>query len=258
METLRVVLFALAGLPIGSFLTVLVHRLPKSQSIVAPRSHCPRCGTPIRARDNVPVVSYVFLRGRCRSCGEPVSIEYPLIELATAALFAGAGALIEPLYAAILVAGFLALMLAVAVIDARHRIVPNRLVYPALVAFLVAIAVGHFTGGGVDLVDGLVGLAAYGVPMFLVALAVPGGLGMGDVKLAALIGLVVGSMGLSLVGVAAFLGIVGGGLAAVVAMAILRYSRKRQIPFGPFLAGGAAITALVGAPIASAYLSLLS
>jgi leader peptidase (prepilin peptidase) / N-methyltransferase len=150
------------------------------------------------------------------------------------------------------------LMLAVAVIDARHRIVPNRLVYPALVAFLVAIAVGHFTGGGVDVVDGLVGLAAYGVPMFLVALAVPGGLGMGDVKLAALIGLVLGSMGLSLVGVAAFLGIVGGGLAAVGAMAILRYSRKRQIPFGPFLAGGAAVTALVGAPIGSAYLSLLS
>jgi leader peptidase (prepilin peptidase)/N-methyltransferase len=94
--------------------------------------------------------------------------------------------------------------------------------------------------------------------MFLVALAVPGGLGMGDVKLAALIGLVLGSMGLSLVGVAAFLGIVGGGLAAVGAMAILRYGRKRQIPFGPFLAGGAAVTALVGAPIASAYLSLLS
>jgi leader peptidase (prepilin peptidase)/N-methyltransferase len=258
MDTLRVVLFALAGLPIGSFLTVLVHRLPKGQSIVAPRSRCPRCGTPIRSRDNVPVLSYVFLRGRCRTCGEPVSLEYPLIELATAALFAAAGALIEPLYAALLVAAFLALMLAVAVIDARHRIVPNRLVYPALVAFLVAIAVGHFTGGGVDVVDGLVGLAAYGVPMFLVALAVPGGLGMGDVKLAALIGLVLGSMGLSLVGVAAFLGIVGGGLAAVGAMAILRYSRKRQIPFGPFLAGGAAVTALVGAPIGSAYLSLLS
>src|ERR687896_539512 len=100
METLRVVVFALAGLPIGSFLTVLVHRLPKGQSIVAPRSRCPRCGVPIRARDNVPVFSYLFLRGRCRSCGEPISIEYPLMELATAAPFPAPRGVIEPLYAA--------------------------------------------------------------------------------------------------------------------------------------------------------------
>jgi leader peptidase (prepilin peptidase) / N-methyltransferase len=255
---LRVVLFALAGLPIGSFLTVLVHRLPKGQSIVAPWSGCPRCGVPIRARDNVPVLSYLILRGRCRTCGEPVSIEYPLTELATAGLFAAAGALIEPLYAAVLVAAFLAVMLAVALIDARHRIVPNRIVYPALVIFLGAIVVGHFTGAGVDVVSGLIGLAAYSIPMLLVALVVPGGLGMGDVKLAALIGLVLGSMALSLVGVAAFLGIVGGGLGAVTAVAVLRYGRKQQIPFGPFLAGGAAVAALVGQEIASAYLSLLS
>jgi leader peptidase (prepilin peptidase) / N-methyltransferase len=253
----RPAIFAVFGLVFGSFLTVLVHRMPRGESVVAPRSRCPRCGAQIRAWENVPVLSWLLLRGRCRHCGERISIEYPLVELATGALFALAGALIEPLYAAVLVAPFLGLMLAVALVDARWRIVPNRIVYPALAVYAVAITVGHFTGGGVDILRGLLGLAAYGGPMLLVALAVPGGMGMGDVKLAALIGLVLGSLSLRLVGVAAFLGIVGGGLAAVAAMAILRWGRKRQMPFGPFLAAGAVLAALAGAQIASAYLSLL-
>jgi leader peptidase (prepilin peptidase)/N-methyltransferase len=257
MQAVRVILFALPGAVMGSFSTVLVHRIPQGQSIVAPRSKCPRCGVPIRARDNVPVVSFLLLRGRCRSCGEPISIEYPLMELATAALFVAAALLIEPLFAAILVAPFLGLMLALALIDARHRIIPNRIVYPSLVIYLAAVSGGHLAGGGVDLWRGLIGLAAYSVPMFLVALAVPGGMGMGDVKLAALIGLVLGSFGLSLVAVAAFLGIVGGGVAAVAAMAVFRYGRKQQIPFGPFLAAGAVAAALVGRPLAEAYLNLV-
>jgi leader peptidase (prepilin peptidase)/N-methyltransferase len=253
----RPAIFAVFGLVFGSFLTVVVHRLPRGQSVVAPRSRCPRCGTQIRAWENIPVLSWLFLRGRCRQCGERISLEYPLVELSTGVLFALAGALIEPLYAAVVVAPFLGLMLAVAVIDARWRIVPNRIVYPALAAFAAAITVGHLTGGGVDILSGLLGVLVYGGPMFLVALAVPGGMGMGDVKLAALIGLVLGSLGLSLVGVAAFLGIVGGGIAAVVAMTILRWGRKRQMPFGPFLAAGGVLAALVGAHVASAYLSLL-
>jgi leader peptidase (prepilin peptidase)/N-methyltransferase len=253
----RPAIFAVFGLVFGSFLTVLVHRMPRGESVVAPRSRCPRCGAQIRAWENVPVLSWLLLRGKCRHCGERISIEYPLVELATGTLFALAAALIEPLYAAVLVAPFLGLMLAVAVVDARWRIVPNRIVYPALAVYAAAITVGHFTGGGVDIVTGLLGLAVYGGPMLLVALAVPGGMGMGDVKLAALIGLVLGSLGLSLVGVAAFLGIVGGGLAAVVAMAVLKWGRKRQMPFGPFLAAGGVLAALAGSQMASAYLSLL-
>jgi leader peptidase (prepilin peptidase) / N-methyltransferase len=251
------IIFAVFGLVFGSFLTVVVYRLPRGESVVAPRSRCPRCGAHIRAWENIPVLSWLLLRGRCRRCGEGISIEYPLVELATGLLFALAGALIEPLYAAVLVAPFLGLMLAVAVVDARWRIVPNRIVYPALAIYAVAIIAGDLTGGGVDILTGLLGLAAYGVPMLLVALAVPGGMGMGDVKLAALIGLVLGSRGLLLVGVAAFLGIVGGGLAAVLAMAVLRWGRKRQMPFGPFLAAGGVVAALAGSQIASAYLSLL-
>jgi leader peptidase (prepilin peptidase)/N-methyltransferase len=253
----RAAIFAVFGLAFGSFLTVVVHRIPRGESIVRPRSRCPRCGATIEALENIPVISYVLLRGRCRRCGEPISIEYPLTELATAGLFAAAGALIEPLYAAILVAPFMGLMLAVGLIDARWRIVPNRIVYPALGLYLVAIAAGHLTDGGVNVVTGLVGLGVYALPMLTVAIIVPGGMGMGDVKLAALIGLVLGSRGLGNVAVAAFVGIVGGGVAALVALAVFRYGRKGQIPFGPFLAGGAVVAALVGPQLAGAYVGLL-
>lgn len=254
---MRAALFAMAGLLFGSFNTVLVHRIPRRESVVAPRSRCPSCGTEILTRDNVPVVSYLLLRGRCRACGVRVSAEYPLTELATAGLFVGASLAVRPLYPALLVAPFLGLMLAVALIDARWRIVPNAIVYPSLLVFGIAIGAGAVAGAEVDALRAGLGLLAYSGPLLLLALAVPGGMGMGDVKLAALIGLVLGSMGLSLVAVAAAVGIVGGGVGAALAMAILRYGRKRQIPFGPFLAAGAVVAALAGRQIADAYLSLL-
>jgi leader peptidase (prepilin peptidase)/N-methyltransferase len=252
-----VALFFVVGLVFGSFLTVVIHRIPAGESIVRPRSRCPACGAEIRARDNVPVVSWVLLRGRCRACGERISAEYPLVELATAALFAAAAALVDPIYAASLAAPFLGIMLAIAVIDARHRVVPNRIVYPSLALFAVAIVVGDLAGGGVDALDAGIGLALYGVPLLLVALAVPQGMGMGDVKLAALIGLVLGSFGLSYVGVAAGVGVIGGGIGALVALALLGAGRKDQIPFGPFLAGGAVVATLLAPGISDLYLSLL-
>ncbi len=252
-----VALFFGLGLIFGSFLTVVIARVPKGDSIVRPGSRCPRCEAEIRAWDNVPVLSWLLLRGRCRSCGERISAEYPLTELATGVLFAAAAVLVEPVYAASLAAPFLGLMLAVAVIDARHRIVPNRIVYPALGLFGVAIVAGDLAGGGVDAVDALIGLALYAVPLLLVALAVPHGMGMGDVKLAALIGLVLGSLGLSYVGVAAGLGVIGGGVGALIALTVLGVGRKQQIPFGPFLAGGAVVAVLAGPHIADLYLSIL-
>jgi leader peptidase (prepilin peptidase)/N-methyltransferase len=252
-----VALFFALGLIFGSFLTVVIGRLPRGESIVRPRSRCPACGVEIRSRDNVPVVSWVLLRGRCRACGERISAEYPLVELATAALFAAAAVLVDPIYAASLAAPFLGIMLAIAVIDARHRVVPNRIVYPSLALFAVAIVVGDLAGGGVDALDAGLGLALYGVPLLLVAVAVPQGMGMGDVKLAALIGLVLGSFGLSYVGVAAGVGVIGGGIGALVALALLGAGRKDQIPFGPFLAGGAVVATLLGPRIADLYLSLL-
>ena len=254
---MRTALFAVFGLVFGSFLTVVISRLPEGESVIRPRSRCPRCGAEIRARDNVPILSYLLLRGRCRNCGQRVSPAYPLIEGATAILFTAAALALEPLERAILAAPFLGLMLALGVIDARHRIVPNRIVYPALVLSAVAILVLDLAGLEVDAVRGLVGLLVYSVPLFLVALAVPRGMGMGDVKLAGLIGLVLGSFGLAYVGVAAALGIIGGGVGALLALLVLGYGRRQQIAFGPFLAGGAVLAALTAPQLARIYLSLV-
>jgi leader peptidase (prepilin peptidase)/N-methyltransferase len=253
----RLLAFGVFGLLIGSFLTVVIHRVPRQEGIARGRSKCPSCGNEIRAIDNIPVASWLLLRGRCRACGARISPEYPLTEAATAGLFVAAAAAFEPLHLAIGAAAFLAVMVAVALIDAHHRIVPNRIVYPALLVFAIAIGVGQLLDGGVSITSALIGLLAYSLPLFVVALIVPGGLGMGDVKLTALIGLVLGARGLSLVAVAAGVGILAGGLGGLAAMAVLRYGRKQQMPFGPFLAAGAAVALLVGPSIARAYVSLV-
>ena len=250
------VIFAVFGLVFGSFLNVVVYRLPNRMSLVSPPSSCPRCGAALRARDNVPVVSWLALRGRCHACGEPISIEYPLVELATAALFVAAWLRLDVVPAAI-VAPFLGIMLAVGLIDARHRIVPNRLVYPAVVLFGAAILVARAAGGPLSPVRAALGLLAFGGPLLIVALIAPRGMGMGDVKLAALIGLVLGALGCRYVAVAAVGGALLGGLGGVVALAMGR-SRKTTIPFGPYLAAGAVLAALFAGPIASWYLGRLA
>ncbi|MBI3648785.1 MAG: prepilin peptidase [Actinobacteria bacterium] len=240
------------GLAVGSFMTVAIHRLPAGESLARPRSRCPRCGTEIRNRDNVPVLSWVLLRGRCRSCGERISAVYPLLELATAGLVVAAVARYDRPWVGGMVAALVAMMPAIALIDLRHRIIPNRLTYPALAGFAAYLAVARLAGGGVDPVRGLMGAAAYGGGLLVVAL-VSGGMGMGDVKLAAAIGLVLGSLGLGVVGVAAGAAIVLGGLGAVVALA-MGAGRKAKIPFGPSIAAGAVVAAFWGPQLASAYL----
>jgi leader peptidase (prepilin peptidase) / N-methyltransferase len=254
----RVALFAVLGLVVGSFLTVLIHRVPRRESIVRPGSRCPACGTPLRAIDNVPVLSYLLLRGRCRACGERISIAYPLVELGSSVLFVSAALIFEEPFRAALIAPFLGVMLAVAVVDAKFRIVPNRIVYPALLLFGAAILLGDLAGARVDAPRAGLGMLVYSLPLFLMALAVPHGMGMGDVKLVGLIGLVLGSLGLAYVAVAAGVGILAGGLGAIVAVVALRYGRKAQMPFGPFLAGGGVVAALAGSQIATAYLSLIA
>ena len=140
MPLFRVILFALTGLVFGSFLTVVIHRVPRKESILLPGSACPGCGVPIRPWDNIPVLSYLLLRGRCRHCGVRISPQYPLVEALTGALFAGAAIVFHRLPVAALVAPFLGLMVAVAFIDARHRVIPNRIVFPSLILFAVAIS----------------------------------------------------------------------------------------------------------------------
>ena len=248
----------LFGLTFGSFVTVLVHRTPLHQPVGRGRSRCPSCGTTLTWRDNIPLVSWVLLGGRCRHCGARISPRYPVLELATAALFVLAVLWVDDVAVAAVVAPFLGLMLAVAVVDAGHRIIPNAIVYPSLIAFPVAILGLWLAGREVDPVAGAIGFLAYGGGLLLIALIRPGGMGMGDVKLAALIGVVLGAVGgLGTVGVAAAVAILSGGLGGVVALVAGR-SRKSALPFGPFLAAGAVLAVLWGTRIANAYLDLLA
>ena len=248
---LAIVVFPL-GLALGSFMTVVTSRVPAGESVVRPRSKCPSCGTEIANRDNVPVIGWVILRGRCRNCGSRISPRYPLLELSTALLFSGAFLVYESLWVGAAIAFLLMLMRAIAAIDIEHRIIPNRLMYPALVAFPVYLTLAWLIGAPVDLARMLIGFISFGGALFVVAL-VSRGMGMGDVKLAALIGLVLGSLGLRYVGVAAGAAIVLGGVGAIVALIVGR-GRKAAIPFGPYLAAGAVVSAFWGAQIAEWYL----
>ncbi|MEX0833201.1 MAG: prepilin peptidase [Actinomycetota bacterium] len=249
--------FALFGLVIGSFLTVVVYRVPRKESIVSPRSRCPSCGKTIPASQNIPVVSWLLLRGRCANCGERISPKYPLIELATAALFAGAALRFDySIYVALVMALFLGVMLAVSIIDIDHGIIPNRIIYPALPVFAMLEAIG-WVMGDLDFVRSVIGFLAYGGFLLIMALIAPRAMGMGDVKLVALIGLVLGGLGLRFVWVAAAAGVFAGGIGGIGALLAGR-GRKQTMPFGPYLAAGASISVFAGAEISRAYLNMLS
>jgi leader peptidase (prepilin peptidase)/N-methyltransferase len=240
------------GLGVGSFMTVAIARMPKGESVVRPRSRCPACGTEVLARDNIPVVSWVLLGGKCRACGEQISPIYPLTELATGTLVVAATIRFPSAWQAVLIGALLSMMPAVGIIDIRHRIIPNRLMYPALVALPVFVAVGWFFGAPFDVARAAIGLVAFGGSLLAVAIA-SRGMGMGDVKLAAVIGVALGALGLRYVGVAAFAAIGSGGVGGLIALGLGK-SRKSAIPFGPYLAAGAVVAALWGQLIADWYL----
>jgi leader peptidase (prepilin peptidase)/N-methyltransferase len=245
------------GLVVGSFLTVVVDRVPRKESVVSPRSRCPHCGAEIRSRDNVPVVSYLALGGRCRSCHTRISPRYPLLEGATAASFAGVAIVYPHVYVIAMLCAFCAVMLAVAAIDLELKIIPNAITYPAIPAFAAIVLLGAVLGQDLDPIRALLGGLAYGGGFFVIALIAPRGLGMGDVKLTLLIGLVLGSLGLANVGVAAGAAILLGGLGGIIALLAGR-GRKSAIPFGPFLAAGALVATFWGERIAAWYLRALT
>jgi len=162
VNAVRLVVAIPFGLIFGSFNTVAIHRIPRGESVAAPRSRCPVCGTRLRNVDNIPVVSWLLLRGRCRSCGARISPVYPLTELATAGLFAAAALTFDRVWVALMMGPFLGLMVVLAVIDIRHRIIPNRLVYPSFLAFAAYIVVVGLLGGGLDVIRAAIGMLAYG------------------------------------------------------------------------------------------------
>jgi leader peptidase (prepilin peptidase)/N-methyltransferase len=239
---------ALVGLVVGSFLNVVIHRVPLKESVVWPGSHCPRCAQPIRWYNNVPVVSWLALRGRCPDCREPISVRYPLVETLTGLLF-GLAAYLEGATPRLpLIWLFLALMVAVTFIDIDHLIIPDKIVLPgALVGFAAATALAperwwEFL---------VAGLAAASF-LFILGLIWPGGMGFGDVKLALLMGAVLGRH----VTVALFLGFLLGGLVGAFLLATGVKKRKDKIPFGPYLAAGSVVGVLAGEAILDRYLSL--
>jgi prepilin signal peptidase PulO-like enzyme (type II secretory pathway) len=240
--------FVLApALALGSFLNVVVARVPARRSLLRPPSSCGACAREILWRDNVPVLSYVRLRGRCRHCAAPISALYPLVEITAAALIVACVAVFGPTPEAALAAGFCAVLVTLSAIDVQLRIVPNRIVVPAAAVALVA-----HTAVDPSFEWLLASLAAAGA-LFVVVLAYPKGLGMGDVKLAFLLGAVLGAS----VSLALMLGL----FAALVPAAILlsrhgAAARKMGVPLVPFLALGAVATLFVGDRILSAYLGL--
>ena len=244
-----VALAGVLGAVTGSFLNVVVHRMPQGQSLSRPRSKCPECDQPIKPWDNVPIVSWLLLRGRCRNCATSISARYPLVELATAVLFVTV-ALVNGFDEALLwELPFVAALVAVAAIDLEHRIIPNKIVVPLAVYGLAISAVLR--------PDELPELAIAGAGAFafllVAALAYPAGMGMGDVKLAGVMGIF---LGLSVVP-ALFVAFLSG---TVVGLGIMaregRGARKKGVPFGPFLALGGIVAVLAGPELIDLYESL--
>jgi leader peptidase (prepilin peptidase)/N-methyltransferase len=236
------------GLALGSFLNVVAARVPLRRSVVSPGSACMSCAATLAWYDNIPIVSWVLLRGRCRSCAAPIPLKYPLVELATALLI-GACVLAFGLSAYAAVAAFFcATLVAVSVTDLERRIIPNRIVLPATVVVLLAQTALEPSP---EWALGALGASLF---LFVAALAYPAGMGMGDVKLALLLGAVLGRT----VPVAMMIAMVAALVPAIVLLA--RHgsaARKMGLPFGPFLALGGVVTLFAGEWILDAYLNLL-
>jgi leader peptidase (prepilin peptidase)/N-methyltransferase len=244
----EIVIAALVGAAIGSFLNVVIYRLPAGESIVKPRSRCPHCGTQLSSLDNVPIVSWLVLRGRCRHCSARISVRYPVVELLTAATFAAVVGIRGFDDDLLLELPFVAALIALAFIDFDHRILPNAIVYPLTVYGIVAAAVVDTS----DLPEHLIAGAGAFLFLLLAVLAYPSGMGMGDVKLALLLGAMLGRT----VGVALMVGMFAALVPSIVLMA--RYgsaARKMALPFAPFLALGGVVALFFGERLLDAYLS---
>src|SRR3989454_7858172 len=247
-QTVPTVMAFILGTILGSFLNVVIYRLPRNLSIVRPGSRCPHCQTPIRPQDNIPVVSFLVLRGRCRVCHAPIGWRYPLVEAVSGGLLAGVWLRFAPAAAWIpLVAAalFSFMLIAVVFIDLDHQIVPNAVTYPGIVpGLLLAIPQGR-------LVPSVVVAASAGALFLLIAVVSHGGMGGGDIKLAAMMG---AFLSWPATAVALLLAFMIGATAGVLLIAVKRRSRKDPIPFGPSLAAGGVIAVFAGDAILRWYL----
>jgi leader peptidase (prepilin peptidase)/N-methyltransferase len=237
------------GAIFGSFLNVVVYRLPRHESVVSPPSHCPSCGTPVRPYDNIPILSWMLLRGPCRGCGEPISVRYPLVEALTAALCVGAVLTHTSAAGIALSVALILLVVPAALIDLEHRIIPNKITGLGAV---LALAIGLALDPAGE-PERLIAAAAAGGFLLVAALAYPAGMGMGDVKLAGMMGLFLGASVAPALLVALLSGVTLGFV--VIARKGAQAGRRTAIPFGPFLALGALVAVFVGHPLVDVYVN---
>jgi leader peptidase (prepilin peptidase)/N-methyltransferase len=251
VDGLAIILSGLVGLVVGSFLNVVILRLPRRESVVTPPSHCPSCGTPLRWYHNIPLVSWVALRGRCAFCRSPIGWQYPLVEAATAAIWAGNVAAygITPESARAIV--FLTLLLAIAVTDARFYVIPDELSLGGAILGTVLAALP----GGPTVPEAVIGAVIGGAALWLVAILGTWAfrkeaMGGGDIKMLTMIGAFLGWKG-------ALLSVFIGALAGSIVFVPIAWRSDRLVPFGLFLALGAALTLYLGAPLLQWYLGFL-
>ncbi|WP_354498967.1 prepilin peptidase [Mycetocola sp. 2940] len=266
------------GLLVGSFLNVVVYRVPNGMSVVSPPSACPGCGSGIKAYDNVPVLSWLVLGGKCRSCREPISARYPLVEAGVAVFFGVVGVWwwvtsMRPLAAdssidrgeilasVLVLLAFLwlaGISVSLALIDLDTHKLPNAIVLPSYVVGGALLATAGILNGDLDaLIRAGIGMAALWTAYFLLAMLYPGGMGFGDVKLAGVLGLYLGFVGWDALVVGAFAAFFLGGLFAIVLLVLKKVNRKGGIPFGPWMLVGAWTGIFAGNTLFTSYLSLL-
>ena len=269
IEVILIVAIGILGLLVGSFLNVVIYRVPNGKSIVTPPSACPQCGTHIRPMDNIPVVSWLILRARCRDCGEPISVRYPIVELITGLLFAAtamkfrvdvdapAGLLVATVIVLVAFLYFAGISVALAGIDLDTHKLPNSIVLPSYAVVAVLLVGASIAGSDYShLVPAAIGGAALFAGYFVMALVYPGGMGMGDVKLAGVIGLMLGFLGWGTLVVGAFAAFLLGGLFGIALLVGRRANRKSGIPFGPWMLAGAWLGIFIGERVWNGYLGL--
>jgi leader peptidase (prepilin peptidase)/N-methyltransferase len=264
MMRVAVLLLAVAfvfGIAIGSFLNVVIYRVPRGESLVRPASHCPACRGPIRPQHNVPVLGWLVLRGRCADCRTRIPVRYPLVELGTGLAFVAVAARLGQLHLFSALPAYLyftAIGIALALIDLDCRRLPNAIVLPAYPVLAVALAgSAWWQHDWWSLARAGIGAAALLAFFGAVVLVHPAGMGLGDVKLSGVIGAVLGYLSWSALVIGAFLGFLLGAVVGVAVIASGRGNRKTAVPFGPFMIAGTLLALFVAGPIARLHLFVL-
>lgn len=248
-------LLALLGLIIGSFVNVVAFRVPQKRSVVSPGSACPACDHPLQWRDNIPVVGWLLLGGKCRHCGAAISKRYPIVEIATAALFVIAYSVLGLVWVLPAYLWFVGVTVALTLTDLDHKLIPNRILFPSIGVAVVLLGLGALLDGELPAYGrALLGAGVYFSVLLLIALIARGGFGFGDVKLAAFLGLYTAYLSWGQLAVALILPFIVGGVVSIFLLVTRIRGRKDAIPFGPYMVAGAYLATFYGQQIIDWYL----